>query len=195
MDIHRGPCHRSSHGRTSFVWGQPEPLSGQSNPRKMRPRSGLQRQRESSSIGSSASAEGVAFNPRRPPRAASPSPPESRPALRCRSPPRRGMAAARSASLASLGLALTAAEDPREDAGVLAYLPSWSLRNQHIGAMRRQVLLARRLGAASTTACATPHLPAAGCARQSLRRSSERPRRCWMTSSSWLENLASCSYG
>jgi hypothetical protein len=30
------------------------------------------------------------------------------------------MAAARSASLASLGLALTAAEDPREDAGVLA---------------------------------------------------------------------------
>ena len=28
VDIHRGPCHRSSHGRTSFVWGQPEPLSG-----------------------------------------------------------------------------------------------------------------------------------------------------------------------
>ena len=54
MDIHRGPCHRSPHGRTSFVWGQPEPLSGQSNPRKMRPRSGLQRLRESPSIASKA---------------------------------------------------------------------------------------------------------------------------------------------
>ena len=53
VDIHRGPCHRSGHGRTSFVWGQPEPLSGQSNPRTMRSRSGPQRLRESSSIASS----------------------------------------------------------------------------------------------------------------------------------------------
>jgi hypothetical protein len=40
-----------------FVWGQPEPLSGQSNPRTMRSRSGLQRlheSRESSSIASKA---------------------------------------------------------------------------------------------------------------------------------------------
>jgi hypothetical protein len=33
VDIHRRPCHRSGRGRTSFVWGQPEPLSGQTNPR------------------------------------------------------------------------------------------------------------------------------------------------------------------
>ena len=33
VDIHRSPCHCSGHGRTSFVWGQPEPISGQSNPR------------------------------------------------------------------------------------------------------------------------------------------------------------------
>ena len=41
----------SSHGRTSFVWGQPKPLSGQSNPRKTRPRSGPRRRHEASSIG------------------------------------------------------------------------------------------------------------------------------------------------
>jgi hypothetical protein len=52
VGIHRGPCHRSGHGRTSFVWGQPEPLSGQSNPRINAMRSGLQRPGESSSIGS-----------------------------------------------------------------------------------------------------------------------------------------------
>ena len=95
------------------------------------------------------------------------------------------MAAARSASLASLGLALTAAEDPREDAGVLAYLPSWSLRNQHIGAMRKQDLLARRLGTSIYYRVRDAHtFQALDVLARSLHRSSERPGRCWMTSAS-----------
>ena len=51
-DIRRRPCHRSDHGQASFVWGQPEPISGQSNPRILRSRPGLHRPGSASSIGS-----------------------------------------------------------------------------------------------------------------------------------------------
>jgi hypothetical protein len=33
VDIQTHVRHRFQHGRTSFVWGQPEPVSGQTNPR------------------------------------------------------------------------------------------------------------------------------------------------------------------
>jgi hypothetical protein len=41
MDIKPHVRHRFQHGRTSFAWGQPEPISGQTNPRT-REVSGLQ---------------------------------------------------------------------------------------------------------------------------------------------------------
>ena len=37
MDIQPNPRHRLAHGRTSSIWGQPEPFSGQTSPREERP--------------------------------------------------------------------------------------------------------------------------------------------------------------